>query len=293
MTRRELITNATAIATTTVFSSPEEAEAEQEAGKPRFKLGTVTYNIAKDWDLQTLISHCKAGGFEGVELRTTHKHGVEPELGKEARQEVRRNFADSGVTLWGLGTVCEFHAPDKAVVQQHIESCKRWCELAKDVGAMGIKVRPNGLPDGVPKEKTLAQIAESLRECGKAADENGVEIWVEVHGGGTAEPPNIRAIMDQCAHPRVGVCWNSNRQDIVNGSVKPSFDLLKRDLKSCHINDLWSDYPYRELFALLRESGYDRFTLCEVGRPVNADTGVVFMQCYRGLWRELQRTTPS
>ena len=44
------------------------------------KLGTVTYNIAKDWDLPTLIKNLTDAGFDGVELRTTHKHGVEVSL---------------------------------------------------------------------------------------------------------------------------------------------------------------------------------------------------------------------
>jgi sugar phosphate isomerase/epimerase len=189
-----------------------------------------------------------------------------------------------------LGTVCEFHATDAATVRENVESCKRWCELAHDVGATGVKVRPNGLPQDVPIEKTLSQIAQALQECGQAANGQGVEIWVEVHGQGTAHPPHVRAILDQCAHPKVGICWNSNPQDVLDGSVKPYFDLLRKDLKSCHINDLWNaKYPYRELFRLLQTSGYDRFTLCEVGSPIQAESGVPFMKCYAGLWRELCR----
>ncbi|MCX6380812.1 MAG: sugar phosphate isomerase/epimerase, partial [Armatimonadetes bacterium] len=92
-----------------------------------------------------------------------------------------------------------------------------------------------------------------------------------------------------CNRANVGICWNSNSQDIVDGSVKPYFDLLKPWLKSCHINDLWGAYPYRELFALMRTSGYDGVTMCEVGTPVPAEAGGVFLQCYHGLWRELQR----
>ena len=36
------------------------------------KLGLVTYNLAKDWDLGTIIANCEETGFSGVELRTTH-----------------------------------------------------------------------------------------------------------------------------------------------------------------------------------------------------------------------------
>jgi tRNA/tmRNA/rRNA uracil-C5-methylase (TrmA/RlmC/RlmD family) len=56
------------------------------------KLGTVTYNLAMDWDIPTIIQNCTEAKFEGVELRTTHKHGVEVTLTKEQRAEVKKRF---------------------------------------------------------------------------------------------------------------------------------------------------------------------------------------------------------
>src|ERR1700723_1620063 len=38
------------------------------------QLGTITYNIAKDWDLDTILKKLDALKFEGVELRTGHRH---------------------------------------------------------------------------------------------------------------------------------------------------------------------------------------------------------------------------
>src|ERR1041384_3359437 len=46
----------------------------------KMKLGIVTYNIAKDWDLPTIIKNCATTRFQGVELRTGHAHGVEVRL---------------------------------------------------------------------------------------------------------------------------------------------------------------------------------------------------------------------
>lgn len=269
---------------------PQAAEAQgPTAGEPPFKLGTVTYNVPKDWDLKTLLTLLPKAGVSAVEFRTTHAHGVERSLSPSQRAEVKARGADAGLVLWGLGTTCEFHSPDPAVVRKNVEECAEWAKLARDIGAKGVKVRPNGLPKEVPVEKTLAQIGKALQECGKAAADQGVEIWVEVHGGGTQEPANMRKIMDHCGHKSVGVCWNSNGADVKNGSVKDSFELLRPFLMSCHINTLWGPYPYRELFSLLRQSGYDRYTLCEVGAPVKPEDGVVFFQCYKGLWRELSR----
>src|SRR5678815_3726396 len=72
-------------------------------GSPKMKLGTVTYNIAKDWDVPTIIKNCTEAKFQGVELRTGHAHKVELSLTKEQRAEVKKRFQDSPVELMGLG----------------------------------------------------------------------------------------------------------------------------------------------------------------------------------------------
>jgi sugar phosphate isomerase/epimerase len=267
---------------------------ERGAAPRKFKLGTVTYNIAKDWDLPTLLDICKKTGLAAVECRTTHKHGVEPSLSSEQRAEVKKRFADSGVIFWGCGSVCEFHAPEPAKVRENIETCKRFVELVAEIGGRGVKVRPNGLPKGVPVEKTLEQIGKSLIECGKAAADHGLEIWAEVHGPGTSEPMHMKTVMEHCGLPNVGLTWNSNQTDLVKGSVAEAFALLKPWIKSCHINDLYNDqrgvYPYRELFRLLREIGYDRYTLCEVGRAMpDLPSGIEFLKYYHALWNELSK----
>jgi len=158
------------------------------------------------------------------------------------------------------------------------------------VGATGVKVRPNGLVEGIPEEKTLQQIGTALRECGDAARDNGVEIWVEVHGRDTQEPPRIRKIMDFCAHPTVGVCWNSNPTDVKDGSLREYFNLLKPFIRSCHITELANDYPWRELFGLLRDAKYERFTLQEIQPLASKDPKDIerFMRFYRKLWLALQ-----
>ena len=277
-------------------AAPARADAppKEDNKGPKFRLGLVTYNLAANWDLPSLLRACHAAGISPVELRTTHKHGVEPSLGKDERREVKKRFADAGVDIWGCGSVCEFQDPDPAVVQKNIETCKAFVQLAADIGGKGVKVRPNGLPEKVEISKTLEQIGKALAVCGKAAEDAGVEIWLEVHGRGTAHPPYIKTIMEACGHPKVGLTWNSNPQDVKDGSVAEYFKLLWPWVRSCHINELYKDeagaYPYRELFRLFRDNGYDRVTMCEVGRPApDVDTGIEILRYYKALWTELNR----
>jgi sugar phosphate isomerase/epimerase len=298
--RRTVLGMSAALAGVFGVGVPVRARAAESAGKRadvdsvksrKFKLGLVTYNLAGNFDLSTLIKVCKSGGVEAVEFRTTHKHGVEPSLSKEQREDVKKRFADDGLVIWGLGSTCEFHSPDPAVVTRHIEECKRFVALAHDIGAKGVKVRPNGLPAEVPAEKTLEQIGRAVRTCAQAADDAGVEIWVEVHGRDTSLPPNMRKIMDHADHRAAGVCWNSNGTDVKDGSVEAGFRLLRDKLYSCHINELTSAYPYKELFRLLRETGYDRYTLNECQGMESASPGDVarFLRFYRALWDEMSQ----
>ena len=249
-------------------------------------LGSVTYNVLKDMDLETIIKTLEATGLEAVELRTEHKHGVEPSIGPAERERVRNRFAMSKVRLLSYGTTAEFHSPDEGVRAKNVVIAKHFIDLAHDTGALGIKVRPNGLPKEVKPEITIGRIGECLQELGQYGHGRGVEIWMEVHGRDTQNPPVSAAIMRAAKDDNVGVCWNSNPPDVVNGSVKQSFDLLRPFIKNVHINELYSPYPYRELFRLLREAKYERYTLCECQENPQPER---FLRYYAALWRELNR----
>src|SRR5215813_7895626 len=128
--RRDFLQAMSAAGALSLASSIEaEAGIAQKPANPAlggggFKLGLVTYNLAKDWDVPTIIKNCEQTGFEAVELRTTHKHGVEPTLSKGRRAETKNLFTGTKVRLLSLGSVCEFHSPDQSTVRNNIDECK-------------------------------------------------------------------------------------------------------------------------------------------------------------------------
>ena len=64
----------------------------------------VTYLIAKDWDVPTIIKNLTEVGMDAVELRTTHKHGVEIALSPAARALKSGSAFDGSAVkiLWPL-----------------------------------------------------------------------------------------------------------------------------------------------------------------------------------------------
>ncbi|RIW14995.1 sugar phosphate isomerase/epimerase [Algoriphagus lacus] len=233
--------------------------------KNGMKFGLVTYEWAKDWDLPTLISNCEKTGVLGVELRTQHAHAVEVNLSASQRLEVKKRFADSKVTCLGYGSNYEYHSPDAAKLNQNIEGTKAYIKLCHDIGATGIKVKPNTLPEGIAKEKTIAQIAASFNEVGKFAQDYGQLIRVEVHGHLTQELPNMKAIFDQVTEPNVKICWNSNPEDLLPPGLEANFNSVKKWFgDTVHVREFnIGDYPYAELFRLFSKMDYQGWILME------------------------------
>jgi hypothetical protein len=66
--------------------------------------------------------------------------------------------------------------------------------------------------------------------------------------------------------------------------VKEAFGLLGKRIRSCHINELTNDYPWQEFFGLLKASGYNRWTLCEVAESKEPAR---FLRFYRALWEQM------
>jgi sugar phosphate isomerase/epimerase len=233
--------------------------------KKGMKLGLVTYQWAKDWSLEEIITNCEKAGFTGVELRTQHAHKVETNLTAAQRTEVRKRFADSAVTCIGYGSNFEYHSPDPAVLRNNIEQTKEYIRLCRDIGATGIKVKPNDLPAGVPREKTIAQIAASLNEVGRFARDFNQLVRVEVHGNLTQEIPNMKAIFDQVTEPDVRICWNCNDQDLLPPGLEGNFNMVKKWFgDTVHIRELnEGNYPYQQLFNLFTGIDYKGWILLE------------------------------
>jgi len=273
------------------FSIPSVSEQKQETvitlNKNPLKIGLMTYLLGRDWDIEAIIKNCTATGFQSVELRTTHAHGVEVTLTSAQRAEVNKRFKDSPLDTISLASAFQYHSPDPAELKKNIEGTKEYVLLARDVGATGIRVFPNAFPEGVSREKTMEQIGKALAEVGNYANNYGIEIRVCVHGQGTSSVPVIKKIIDYSQSPYVYVNWNCNLSDSEGEGFEYNFNSVKDRIRGVHMHDLHDpEYPYRLFFKLLAESGYKGYCNAEISR-VSCEP-VEYMKCYKGLFLALQ-----
>jgi len=244
---------------------------------PRF--GLVTYQWGKDWDLPTLLKHCEAAEVLGVELRSTHAHGVEPDISAAKRKEIKKRFADSPVTCLGPGSNERYDNPDPAVVKEAIAATRAFLQLSHDIGSSGVKVKPDRFHEGVEKEKTIAQIAAALRELAAFGADLGQELRLEVHGQ-LAPPPYIEQVIKAADHSNAKVCWNCNQPDLDGDGLAGNFARLRPFFgDTCHIHDLTGEaYPHAEFLRLLVDSAYSGWALLEEGKVPEDPAGALFEQ---------------
>src|SRR5262249_3388243 len=95
--RRDFLQTAGTAVAGGLTTAPSVASAQADVKPLKFRLGIVTYNVAAQWDRPTILKICKNVGLSPVELRTMHKHGVEPSLSADQRKEVKKEFTDAGI----------------------------------------------------------------------------------------------------------------------------------------------------------------------------------------------------
>jgi sugar phosphate isomerase/epimerase len=232
----------------------------------KLNYGFTSYQWGAEWDLPTLIDNCAKAGALGVELRTDikHKHGVELNLDAEGRQNVKQQFADSPVKLLTINCGERFDSPEPAALRESIEKAKTYVLLARDVGAAGIRVFPNDFHKEVPEEQTIAQIAKSLNELGRYAQDYSVLIRLENHGT-AGRLTTLRKVMDLVDQKNVRIKLNGDVEDNENGQFAKNFALVQDRLDDTLHMRLYRDYhfPYQEQFNLLAGMGWQGWCIVE------------------------------
>ena len=256
------------------------------------KLGLLTFNMAAEWDLDTIIENCLALGIEGIEFRTQreHAHGVEISLSADERAAVRQKFEDAGIAICGISTGCAFDHIDADELEADIKEARAHLDLAADLGAGGVKVFGNKahVDDGIAREDTIKQIGASLAGLSEYAESLGVQVRFEMHGDFTS-PEDCNTLMELAGDgPGICLIYNCNNAFDVdeNGSIESSYRAVADRVGHVHLHDLADPaFPYLELVRLLTADGFDGWCTGEL--PDSPDRERV-LQYFVELWRAFE-----
>jgi len=251
------------------------------------KLSIDTYVICGKMELDRLIDVSKSCGYAAIEFRAEsgQKHGVEPEIGKAQRQEIKSKMADAGMATSCISTSVRYESPDKAERAKNIERAKQFVELAADIDCGRIRTFGNSFPKGAEKSEVIKYVGESLREVGEFAADRGVDVLLEMHGDFYYWEYCLNAVKI-AEHPNVAINYNSDNRDIVDGSVAQTYRHVAEYLRHVHMHNLEDvTFPYKELYQLLKDDGYGGYMSLELG--YNGGDPETVMKLYAAIFREL------
>ncbi len=138
-------------------------------------------------------------GVDAVELCQIHFLSI----GKRYLSQVKRALRDSGVKLMNipvdLGTVAE---PDLVKREKDFKVIRWWFSIAQHLGSPNIRVN-TGYWEG---EEALQRAIDGYRELVKTAEETGVKLLIENHGGVSGNPDNIVKMIEEVGSDYLGAC---------------------------------------------------------------------------------------
>jgi len=195
----------------------------------------------------------RGAGFSGVFTRFKDNDPVATTRADASR--LKSLLADQNVRLFqATGYWQNLVTQNETVRLQSVHVVQRALRLAGWMGARGIDTGPGSMsPDGPwfphPENwtaKAEAQLVLSLRECAKAAEDNGVFLSLESHQLVTPRSPEIALrILDAVDSPWVRCDYDSaNWIDLpsiydTTSAIDAHFDLLGRHIVSAHAKDIW------------------------------------------------------
>ncbi len=158
----------------------------------------------------------QTGMFDGAS-RTTREFQPNSASGRKWLDKMAAKMASTGTTCQHISNnapldICEL---DNQQRKAGIQVAKNWIDAAQILGTKSMRVNSGGPrvapaagPDpttGYPKNesltKYLSQCIESFKEMADYGGKRGVRVTLENHWGLTANPINIRIIIDEVNHP--------------------------------------------------------------------------------------------
>jgi sugar phosphate isomerase/epimerase len=209
MNRREFITTGLAAAGATGLANvaPAAAKAAKTAAKNiRFALAAYSVREAltkTDYNLFKFIDWCAEMNLDGAELTSYY---FKKDFDSAYLRQLRNHAFHTGVTISGTAIRNDFCKPAGPERDQQIDAVKKWIDYAADLWAPHVRIFAGNAPAGVNKEEVLQWVADSVKAVLDHAEQRGVVLGLENHGGITALPEDLLAICRLVGkHPYFGI----------------------------------------------------------------------------------------
>lgn len=210
--RRSFLKSAIGAAAGLALADQIRAEGQKpQSGGPLLKLSLAAYSFNRYLSL-------KGKTKPTMTLEDFVRFAVEQNL--EAIEPTSYYFADTsdaylgrfrtmctrqGLDISGTAVGNDFCKLNAADLEKEKASVKQWIDRAAILGAKTIRIFAGTLPKGDDEETARTRCAAAIQQACEYAAKFGIILALENHGGITATPEQLLAIVQKVNHPNFGV----------------------------------------------------------------------------------------
>lgn len=191
-----------------------------------------------NWKMEQVVANAKTLGFDGVELRGAPGEHIGPDESPESCKNIRKMFADAGLSVACIMGYSTFTSTDPAKLQTAIDNAIKFTAVAKAVGCPTLRIFAGEL-SGLDRQKGVQQIVDSVKKVIPAAEKNGIKLAIETHDD-WCKAENLMALINGVGSKALGACW-----DIANASwvedLEKTHKLIKDHIYHVHFKDAAKD----------------------------------------------------
>jgi len=239
------------------------------------KIGCAAYSYRdylKDGRMsyEDFIEEAHNIGLDGVEMTLYWLPSREPQYFRN----LKRIALSRGLPISCAGISTNFCNPDPMERERMIKAVEEGVGIARELGAPALRVFGGYVPEGYSEEQAILWTIGALRRCVKYAEENGVVIALENHGGITARADSVIRIIEDVDSP-----WLRVNLDLGNYRESTYEDIAKTVPYAVHIHGKVSvseniRVDYEKVKRILEDKGYNGFISIEYEEKEDPKTGV-------------------
>lgn len=202
------------------------------------RLGFMT-SVTPNWNLARVIEAAQSGGYACIEPRIgwNHAAGIELELSKSARRDIKRQIDDAGIAISCLALGAQFAKATPEERAESVELTARSAELASDLGVPFLRVFGGPLPAGETMAGIRDAVAEAFGEAAGKAAAFGVTPCLETHDA-FSHPDDVAYVVANCGESNAGVVWHAGHHLRLGVSIEDGYRTLAPWIRHCHTNGL-------------------------------------------------------
>ena len=206
ITRRSMIHHAAVLTGLAAVGSTSASAAKppQRNGASHMKLSLAAYSFNRflpragsqaepKMTLDGFIDFCAKLNLDGTELTSYY---FPTKVTREYLVGLKEKTFRLGLDISGTAIGNDFCLPDGIARDKQIAHCKTWIDHAATMGAPVIRIFAGRVPKGDTEEVARERCIAGINDCLNYAGRKGVFLALENHGGITATPKQLLAIVE-------------------------------------------------------------------------------------------------